>query len=510
MRGPERRREEGRDRLPDDRRRRRPALHRQPGLHRVPPAARTLQRHHASGLPVLRPRPVRALHVRGRAHGRTAHQGAARPVGADVVPQDERCHRPPDLRPDPARHLHARHRARVRRRGGPDDQAGRPRPGDDGVEDRRPHREDLHRPQHEPVGRQHLGRVLGATRAAGARLDAAHVGRGLRGRVRAAGLPDRQRVGSLRAPRRSVRRRAHGGDGSDACPRGARRGGRGRAGTGDGCAAPPHGGALHTGEDLRGGGGGLEGSRPVRVRAAPRLRTRGHHRTRAGRRRRRDRQLVRDPQASGDAPALRRATGEGRCASELGGAQRPAHGEGRQAPRGAHRGPPAGIRIVRGHDPRGPLRRGRGPHLRRRLVRAGGVDRLEGELHPARPPLPRPGVPLREDPHGLARVPGERPIGAADPRARAAPADAGRGRMGGVRRRRVVVRAQARRHPVPRRPRHGRDHPADPPRPRRHGAVPRAAHGARARRPGERRDRRRDRGLRRARQEFVRGACSSG
>ena len=36
--------EEGRDRLPDDRRRRRPALHREPGLHRVPPAARALQR----------------------------------------------------------------------------------------------------------------------------------------------------------------------------------------------------------------------------------------------------------------------------------------------------------------------------------------------------------------------------------------------------------------------------------------------------------------------------------
>ena len=100
-------------------------------------------------------------------------------------------------------------------------------------------------------------------------------------------------------------------------------------------------------------------------------------------------------------------------------------------------------------------------------------------------------------------------IGAADPGARPVPADAGRGWMGGVRRRRVVVRTQARRDPVPRRPRHGRDHPADPPRPRRHGPVPRAAHGARAGRPGERRGRRRDRGLRRAGQELVRGVAAA-
>ncbi len=194
----------------------------------------------------------------------------------------------------------------------------------------------------------------------------------------------------------------------------------------------------------------------------------------------------------------------------LGGAQGPAHGQGRQAPRGAHRGPPAGVRLVRGHDPRGPLRRGRGPHLRRRLVRARGMDRLEGQLPPARPALPRPGVPLREDQHGLAGVPGQRAIGAADPGARAVPADAGRGRLGGVRRRRVVVRAQARRDPVPRRALHGRDRPADPARPRRHRPVPRAAHGARAGRPGERRRRRRDRGVRRGEAGTRSRRCSGG
>ncbi len=87
------------------------------------------------------------------------------------------------------------------------DPAGRPGARDDGVEDRRSHGQDVHRPQHEPIGRQHRGRVLDAARAEGARLDAAHVGRGRRGRVRAAGLPDRQRVGALRPRRRPVRGR---------------------------------------------------------------------------------------------------------------------------------------------------------------------------------------------------------------------------------------------------------------------------------------------------------------
>ncbi len=63
------------------------------------------------------------------------------------------------------------------------DQRADPDRVDDGVEDRRPHRQDLHRPQHEPRGRQHRGRVLGAARAPGARLDPAHLGRGVRGRA---------------------------------------------------------------------------------------------------------------------------------------------------------------------------------------------------------------------------------------------------------------------------------------------------------------------------------------
>ena len=129
---------------------------------------------------LLRPRPVPAVHVRGRADRRTAHQDPARPAGSARLPQDVRRHRPADLRADRARPVHLRPGARARRTMRPADPAGRPRPRDDGVEDRRPHRQDVHRPQHEPVGREHRGRLLVAPRAAGARLHPAHLGRGRR------------------------------------------------------------------------------------------------------------------------------------------------------------------------------------------------------------------------------------------------------------------------------------------------------------------------------------------
>ena len=121
-----------------------------------------------------------------------------------------------------------------------------------------------------------------------------------------------------------------------------------------------------------------------------------------------DGQLLRDPQAPRHGPALRRAPGARRRAAVVGRAEGAAHGQGRQAPRRADRGPPARVRPVRGHDPRGSLRRRRGSHLRRRLVRAGGMDRHEGELPAARAPLSGPRVPLREDATELAGVPRER------------------------------------------------------------------------------------------------------
>ncbi len=78
-----------------------------------------------------------------------------------------------------------------------------------------------------------------------------------------------------------------------------------------------------------------------------------------------------------------------------------------------------------------------------------------------------------------------------------------------VRRSGVVVRAEDRRDPLPRRAHDGRDHAAHP-----HGTggdrpVPRAPHDPRARRPGERGDRRRDRGLRRGRAELLRDPAAA-
>ncbi len=72
---------------------------------------------------------------------------------------------------------------------------------DDGMEGRRPRGQGVHRPQHEPGRREHRGRLFAPTGAPSSRLHAAHVGRGRGGRVRASRLPDRQRLGSVRAGR---------------------------------------------------------------------------------------------------------------------------------------------------------------------------------------------------------------------------------------------------------------------------------------------------------------------
>ena len=152
----------------------------------------------------------------------------ARPARLDRLPEDERRDRAADLRPDRGGTVDLRRGTGVRRRVRADDRPRRPRPRDDGLAHRRPHRQDLHRPQHEPAGRQHRGRLFAATRAARAGLDAAHVGRGRGRRLRAPGLPDRQRLGTLRRGRRPVGagagrpvQRPRAGDG------GARRGARG-------------------------------------------------------------------------------------------------------------------------------------------------------------------------------------------------------------------------------------------------------------------------------------------
>src|SRR5207244_2339339 len=113
--------------------------------------------------------------------------------------------------------------------------------------------------------------------------------------------------------------------------------------------------------------------------------------------------------------------------------------------------PGARVRVVQGHDPGGSLRRGRGPHLRRWLVRADRVDRHEGLVPAPRAALSGARVPLREDPHRLARVPRLEPDRAADRLPSPVHADVGGGRRASLRRSGMVVRAQARRDPLPRR-----------------------------------------------------------
>ena len=80
---------------------------------------------------------------------------------------------------------------------------------------------------------------------------------------------------------------------------------------------------------------------------------------------------LRGPEARRPPSALRRAPGDGRRAQELGGAQGPlAQGRGEAAGR-ARRGPPRRVRGLRGHHPRGQLRRRRRHRVGPRLVSAG-------------------------------------------------------------------------------------------------------------------------------------------
>src|SRR5207247_11467338 len=122
----------------------------------------------------------------------------------------------------------------------------------------------------------------------------------------------------------------------------------------------------------------------------------------------------RDPQAPLDTTARLRPGGTRRRFALVGGPERAAHHEWREAPRGPDRGSPPRVRVVPGHDPRRSLRRGRAPDLRRRLVRAYRVDRHEGLVPAPRASLSGARVPLREDPHRLARVPRLEPDGATD------------------------------------------------------------------------------------------------
>ena len=266
------------------------------------------------------------------------------------------------------------------------------------------------------------------------RLDAAHVGRGDGGRVRAVRLPDRHvwerfaALGDLFAPVRE-------GPANDLVGRvrGARRHGRGRGP--DGAAAPPHVGGLGGLAHERGDRGGVEGPEADGVRAPARLR--GHARAGARRDRRPRGQLVRDPQAPRDRAALRRpprarrrAPVAGRCPKGLPTAK----GDKRLAVRTEDH--PLEYGRFEGTIPEGHYGAGEV-----RIFDDGWYEPVEwtddeGLVPAARPPLPGTRVPLREDATDWLAFLASAQDAPLIPSPRTLRADARRGRVGGLRRRR--------------------------------------------------------------------------
>ena len=190
----ERRREEGRDRLPDGERRRRRCYIANLGcieIHPLHARCTTWRR-----IPTTcSSTSTRSRRTRTRTCSRrAAHQGVL-DLGLTGYPKTSGATGLQNSTSDPARHLHARHRARPRRRGGRG-RSSRPTPTARRWRGRSTTaREDLHRP-HRTAGREHRGGLLDAARAARVALDAADMGRGDGRRLRAARLPDRHGVGT--------------------------------------------------------------------------------------------------------------------------------------------------------------------------------------------------------------------------------------------------------------------------------------------------------------------------
>ena len=150
------------------------------------------------------------------------------------------------------------------------------------------------------------------------------------------------------------------------------------------------------------------------------------------------RRHLRHPGAPRPAAALRLPAGTRRRAGVLGGAEEPAGDHVGQSPGGAHRGPPAGVRHLRGLDSQGGVRRRRGHrlgfrHLRDREVprqpaRRSGEGR-RGDRHPAR--LQGLG-PLRADPDRRQELAGAPDEGASRSPRRGSGAHARHARIGGA------------------------------------------------------------------------------
>src|SRR5919202_5338413 len=93
-----------------------PDLRRQPRLHRAAPAAQPRRLAAPAGARPVRPRPLRAVHLRRRPHGRQAGQGGAGRAGPARLREDLRRHRHAGLRAAGADPL-LRGRTRLRRAG---------------------------------------------------------------------------------------------------------------------------------------------------------------------------------------------------------------------------------------------------------------------------------------------------------------------------------------------------------------------------------------------------------
>ena len=135
----------------------------------------------------------------------------------------------------------------------------------------------------------------------------------------------------------------------------------------------------------------------------------------------------RDPEARRDPPALRLPPRARRHAEELGGAEGAEPRPGRQADGGACRGPPDRLRPLRGNDPEGAVRRGRGDRLGQRHLGAGRRPARRLPRRQAQVPPRRQEAARRLDAGADAR-----------PRRRAAgavAADQGKGRRGAAGRR---------------------------------------------------------------------------
>ncbi len=120
------------------------------------------------------------------------------------------------------------------------------------------------------------------------------------------------------------------------------------------------------------------------------------------------RRVVRDPGAPRPPAALGFPARTRRGAGVLGPAQGRAERPGRQPPGRAHRRSSAGVRPLRGGDPPGRVRCGRGHHLGPRQLRDAEVGAQRGEGHAARPAghrgvraVPDQGQPV-DDPPGAA------------------------------------------------------------------------------------------------------------